>query len=953
MKFWPAWLVFAILSILAKGQHSEVSKLLDSVMSVWYSDFDRTQQLVSKAEKFFTDSLATGKSELIELYKLRIQSCLAFSRLLQMNQYIHELENFLQKNEQHFSGAVLNRINLELEFSKAQYHLEIGEFEKALKAFLHIKSELMKLPRTSQVCFDIYLQSNYIAGILRQAGEFEASVNEYLSGIPYLVCSKRQGFPVFYRNLGLTYLEKHDFNQAGNYLKLAEDSLRRALRLQPEEHARVAISLYETQASYYERIGQPDSAMLAMRKALSLIHLRSVNNLFKGRIYYRLGGLNLRIGKLSEANKYIGLAETNFGTLEGDRLHLARTYLLKAEWLSKSGDYTKALEYCAKAEMELAARNESDVNGNQMTVGTVPKKELFNILQTKSHLLERFFERTADQAYLINALNTNQLSLALLDSTANEFSLDKDKIILSELSYSAFEDGIRIANRLYSVTGDKQYQEKCFWLIDKSKGILLLENLRLVNRFSGIEPEWLQREKELKAEMLWVEQEIFKTESAENQSDKLQSLRERYATLKRDYGVLVNRFKSEASAYYKLRFDHSVVSSETIQKQLLKRDEGLVQFFVGDSILAVAGFTPTRKYLNVKPLPPDFTDRVNQLRFALTRSSDATFNRSAGELYDFLLKDCLAEIGKDVRSLTIIPDGLLGYIPFEVLRPSPDDTQYLNDYMAIHYAHSATYLSEQRQRKPGESKYFFAGFVVSGSPEQGVQQAARDRELAVLKGAEREVASITELIRAKFSVFNPAGKTDFITHAPDYQVLHLAMHSVVNDMNPMMSEMIFTGADSSSRSLTAGELYGMQLNSQLAVLSACNTGMGQLHRGEGIMSFSRAFAYAGVPAAVISLWKVPDEATSKIMVGFYRNLKNGKPKDRALQLARQEFVRDNPEYAHPYFWSGFILTGTANPIEFPSAFQWYWFIAGLLVILAFGFALRKRLMPGRFLSGSS
>src|SRR5258706_3672618 len=115
------------------------------------------------------------------------------------------------------------------------------------------------------------------------------------------------------------------------------------------------------------------------------------------------------------------------------------------------------------------------------------------------------------------------------------------------------------------------------------------------------------------------------------------------------------------------------------------------------------------------------------------------------------------------------------------------------------------------------------------------------------------------------------------------------MHSLVNDENPMMSVMVFSSADDDTtdvNELTAIELYNMSLKSDLAVLSACNTGFGKLHRGEGIMSFSRAFSYAGVPSAVISLWQVPDKATSKIMVNFYKYLKAGESKDLALQHAK-------------------------------------------------------------------
>jgi len=269
--------------------------------------------------------------------------------------------------------------------------------------------------------------------------------------------------------------------------------------------------------------------------------------------------------------------------------------------------------------------------------------------------------------------------------------------------------------------------------------------------------------------------------------------------------------------------------------------------------------------------------------------------------------------------------------------------QFLNDKFAIHYANSATYLMEQLQRKPAESKNFFAGFVSSGLGQPPNQLAARDQKFVPLQGAEHEVASITDLFNSGFTIFNPANKADFINKASDYKILHFAMHSSLNDENPMMSVMVFSENDSAENLLTAIELYSMKLNSELAVLSACNTGVGQLHRGEGIMSFSRAFAYAGVPSAVISLWKVPDVATSKIMVSFYGHLKNGEPKDKALQLARQDFVRDNPDMGHPYYWAGFILTGNNSPLSFPQSNWWLWMVLFVMTVLLVLYFRRKYL----------
>jgi len=165
----------------------------------------------------------------------------------------------------------------------------------------------------------------------------------------------------------------------------------------------------------------------------------------------------------------------------------------------------------------------------------------------------------------------------------------------------------------------------------------------------------------------------------------------------------------------------------------------------------------------------------------------------------------------------------------------------------------------------------------------------------------------------------------------------------------MLSELVFSDdpADSThDNRLTAIELYNMELRADMAVLSACNTGVGKVHRGEGIMSLSRAFAYAGVPSAVISLWKVPDHATAKIMASYYYQLNKGLPKDQALQLAKKDFINQNPAMTEPFYWAGFILTGNNDPVKFPASQTWWWIATGILTLIILIFQLRGRMKKG-------
>ncbi|MDL5050915.1 CHAT domain-containing protein [Oscillatoria amoena NRMC-F 0135] len=941
-------LIFLLVYIQANAQNTpEWRVVLDSARLIWYQDFDKTTALVDRAEKLIVaEGPGKSVSALFECYEIRIAACDAFNRLQLWRSYKEKADSFLLTHKEDLGSAYFT-YQLSLQFNTGQYYLRIGDYDRSLQVLSALLNEYKKLARSAEVCNYLHLLSNEIAAIYIYRSEYEAAVNQRLAGLEYFQCysrfSESQQFPTLtYRNLAQAYQAKGDRLNAFRYLKLAEESGLAHLKKSPEEAVRVAITVYESLAEYYINSGFLDSARLSITKALPLLQSPSLTNSFRGRIYFSLGNVYLKAGEYPNAMNAFRSAEQYFHSdPEDQRMQLSNLYIAMAQALHDQSKTKLALQYCEKAINLQFTDYRADADGNPLLENMLSKKLLFEALQKKYQLLDKLATTQHDSQLQHLAFKTNRLTLALLDSMINELSLDADRIILSERSHKAFEEGILIGSKLYARReADKQVDE-LFTLIEKSKGILLLENLRQVNRFSGISAEWIIRERELKAEMLVTEELLYKAELSRN-SEVLIGLRERYADLKEKHAALLEKMKVETPNYYKLRFDHSTISATAVQHKLLKPNEALVEFFVGDSILAVTGFTAKKRYLDVKTLPQDFATKINAFRFALMASSDKTFNRFAFELYDLLLKDCLVELGEDINALTIIPDGLLGYIPFEVLRPSQTEDKHLNDKVSIHYAHSATYLAEQLHRKPAESKYFFAGFVASGLVGQAAPSAVRDRKLTQLRGAEHEVASIVDLIPARFRVFNPASKTDFISYAPDYRVLHLAMHSIVNDANPMMSEMIFAMTDSSEYSLTAGELYSMQLNSQLAVLSACNTGMGHLHRGEGIMSFSRAFAYAGVPSAVISLWKVPDEATSKIMIGFYRYLKNGETKPRALQLARQEFVRDNPDYSHPYFWAGFILTGNAEPIDFPNS-TWMWFLlfAGTLLIVAAVF--RKRI----------
>jgi CHAT domain-containing protein len=231
--------------------------------------------------------------------------------------------------------------------------------------------------------------------------------------------------------------------------------------------------------------------------------------------------------------------------------------------------------------------------------------------------------------------------------------------------------------------------------------------------------------------------------------------------------------------------------------------------------------------------------------------------------------------------------------------------------------------------------------------------------LLPIPGAQVEVENLQKIFRSKVYQGNKATEHNFKAMASNYSILHLAMHTVINNKNPLYSKLVFYhNSDTIDDGLlNTSELFGMQLNADLAVLSACNTGTGKLEQGEGIMSLSRGFFYAGVPSIVMTSWAVEDQSGAELMSSFYKYLAEGKAKNEALRLAKIDYL-DNADQlkAHPHFWAAYMNIGDVSPIlNLKKPFPWILYLlisAGIIVLMVGGFFFIRR-KRGRQLRSSS
>ena len=175
------------------------------------------------------------------------------------------------------------------------------------------------------------------------------------------------------------------------------------------------------------------------------------------------------------------------------------------------------------------------------------------------------------------------------------------------------------------------------------------------------------------------------------------------------------------------------------------------------------------------------------------------------------------------------------------------------------------------------------------------------------------------------------------TNANKYQIIHFASHAEANDHFGAFSWLALTEIKDTSdnEALYAQDLYHLRLPSELVVLSACKTGVGELRIGEGIISLARGFFYAGAKSIVTSLWNVNDDATADMMEFFYQNLKKGQSKDLALQNAKLRFIEEYPAEGHPYYWAAFVVLGDKEGLKLrrENPFIPYLFLGSILILL--------------------
>ncbi len=631
--------------------------------------------------------------------------------------------------------------------------------------------------------------------------------------------------------------------------------------------------------------------------------------------------------------------------------------------LAKAGETEKAMMVIQS--LLFSPDQEKQLPGeyaNPSLASIKPDKNSLNLLKTKYKILWDMYEKSSDQKTLLAAVNTAELIISVLEKVRINISENDSRLILGDRYRDIYLHAIRGFHLLYSQTNNKGYLEKAFEYSEKSKVAGLLASTRELKAVQFQIPEktadyerLLQRD--LSLFNARINEEILKDKP---DSMLINKWNNNLIETTRLRDSLIKVFEHKYPDYYAIKYDTKVASLKDIP-DIFGRNSNYVNYVLSDTLLYI--FIVNRKHQELLTLKVDtiFYNNIRQFRSLLAMPSPSgnaayefkKFQTTGLRLYNALIEPIRPYLISD--QIAISPDNLLSYIPFETIPVSMysgdkilyRDINYLMDNYDIFYTYSATFSKDIVKKKCNLSDRVIA-FAPDYTEPINIQSILLNRQaetgfLPDLPYARQEAEFVSTLTGGKLYENMNAKESVFKSEAGKYDIIHLAMHTLINDKDPMHSKLIFSSENDSTDDgyLNTYEVYGIPLKAKMVVLSSCNTGTGMLYTGEGILSLARGFIYSGSQSVVMSMWEIEDKSGIDIVELFYLNLKKGCTKSAALRKARIAYLKNADQLrSHPYFWSSLIIYGNNAPLYYTN----YFIIAGAIVafLIIIFIYLRKR-----------
>lgn len=798
----------------------------------------------------------------------------------------------------------------------------IGFLEKALQRNEGMESSLKRINRLSVA--DTYLSLGQAFNTLGRFHETEKHANNAL--VIYNEMNDWQGIMETDLILGNAMMQRGETKKARSFYQ-------RSLEMAQTNNRNTARQLQAIGESF-EAEGEYEQALNAKLEALQQAEQ---SNIIPQIIWSTIGvgDAYSRIGDLEKANDYflqsaqikeekIVQAEALGASLDmrlGD-LQLAQQYFAGADALIAAGlaslrlgesqfrmgdidgslaSYQQAVDYFTRSEnREGTAKaylriGHIQLEKNQLAASRENLSLAANLAsqdETKWQILYQQGRLFETEEKIDSAISAYEEAIRIIENIRGKFTIDEFKSMY-------IDDKIDVYDRLINLLLNQNLKTDAFACAQRARSRAFLDLIgnKKIDAKANADPELVEREQDLRFQIQQLTRAIMRNDLKTTGSEALRGeakfqLQTELQYAREEYSSLLSQLKLTNQEYQSMIVVEPAELTD-IQK-ILDDKTALIEYWMSEDQLIIWIITQN----DLKTITTDVpASRIQQSivlcrRFIQPGSDDAYVNRLKA-LYQILFAP-VEEWVKQYENLGIIPHRELHFLPFQALIDA--EGKYLVERFNMFYTPS-TSVYDQCVRKQGVHNEKFLAMAL-GNVSLG--------EFPGLPGTTKEVQDI--------AVHFPGGTTRFENettesylknNATGYQYLHLATHGFLNPVQPMYSYLLFAPTDSDDGQLAVHEVFGLDLQAQLVTLSACQTGLGDISKGDELVGLSRAFIYSGTPAVIVSLWSVADEPTALLMTRFYGYMKENSLQ-RALTLAQRDVLK---QYHNPFFWAPFQLIG--------------------------------------------
>lgn len=711
-------------------------------------------------------------------------------------------------------------------------------------------------------------------------------------------------------NLGLIYRELDNFDRAQFYLEraLARDRLG----------------------------GDPNAIVMDLVNIGSVLLSRGIEERSKDGLLKALDVFQdcLRLQDLKTADHLVifvilnnmGIIRNELGDPEGARRHFERA----AEILDSARDI---LERC-QAQVNIAASYLREQNVEKalphfrsaLDIGA--KGSFENILIEASIGLGRCYEKMHDG---LSALSFYRRAIETIETVRGRISSESSLIGFARNKLEPYERSIHILADRYVARPSPGGLDEIFSVIERARARAFLESVNQA-RFdlpSSGSPILAERKRA-------ISRNIARLRGAaadpSNATELRQAMQQELELEEEKYVRLIQEAKA-AGQPRDLRWQTPLNRIGAVRRLLASREALVLEYFLGEERSYLISISPTTAALH---LLPGRRKIEGSLRAYLKSIADRSLNPETGSNAAERIGSDLIPVEQEMRSVKtviVIPDGILHYLPFETLRVRDGHgSKYLVEETSIAYCPSSSALvalaGSGLPLPLGWKKELLA---VGGATYQAGDRHDRrasmtirlaDEPIDFEEGIEWPSLPFSQKEILDISRIFPAGAVDVLTGdaanetnvkklpLTDYRIIHFACHGFLNERYPFRSALVLSPGPGPEEDgfLQMREIYGLDVKADLVVLSACQTGQGLMERSEGPMGLSRPFFFAGARSVLASLWPTDDAASQAFMSDLYRAIAGGSSAAEALSRTKRKMLKSS-QWAHPYYWAAFMLQG--------------------------------------------